>query len=151
MAYNPLYRGTTSKAPARANQSGYQNGTLADILMAKPVSANASGQIVLADVSNETSVSRFIGISKALIPTGSNGQVVSGGRAEAIGAGLSGFALGDAVYVGKNGTLINVRPDIGVASFVALDWVIFLGVVVKNEFDPGEKDIQLMIEVVGQL
>lgn len=151
MGYNPLYRGKTSNAPSRAVSTGYENGTLSGILMARPVSADINGKITPTDVSNETSVERFLGLTAALIPASASGQVVSGGRAEAIGSALTGFVYGDPVYLGKNGTLIKVRPDFGVSGFVIGDWVIFLGVVVKNEFDATEKDIQLMIEVIGQL
>lgn len=151
MAYNPLYRGKTAKAPSRSIATGYTNGTLSGMLMTKPVSTDATGQIALCDVSSENSVSRFVGITAEPIPSAASGSVISGGRAEALSANIAGFSLGDPVYVGKNGTLIKTRPDIGVSGFVAGDWIIFLGVVVKNEFDAMEKDIQLMIEVIGQL
>lgn len=151
MAYNPLYRGKTSKAPSRAVSTGYENGTLSGILMARPVSADTNGKIALTDASDEDSISRFVGISAELIPSSTNGQVISAGRAEALGAQMGDFTYGDPVYLGKNGILIKTRPDVGIEDFEVGDWVVFLGVVVKNEFDPGEKDIQLMIEVIGQL
>lgn len=151
MAYNPLYRGKTSMAPSRANSTGYTNGTLSGILMACPVSADSTSKIALTDVSNESSVLRFVGISAENVPSAASGQVFHSGRASELGAQLSGFGIGDPIYVGKNGTLINQKPDIGVLGFIAGDFVIFIGVVVKNEFDPGEKDIQLLIEIIGQL
>lgn len=151
MAYNPLFFGTRANAPSRSLSTGYVNGTLTGILLTKPVSADATGKIAVTDVADENSVMRFVGITTETIPSAASGQVLSGGRLEAIGAQISGFGYGDAVYVGPSGTLINIKPDVGVAGFNSGDWVIFLGVVVKNEFNLGEKDIQLMIEIIGQL
>lgn len=149
--YNPLYRGKISRVPSRANTTGYTNGTLTGMLIGAPVSVDTSSNIAPTDVSDETSVMRFLGITGEAIPSAASGQVFSNGRASSLASQLTGFAYGDPVYIGKSGTLTNIKPDVGVNSFVTGDWVVFLGVVVKNEFDPSEKDIQLLIEVIGQL
>lgn len=148
MGYSANFFGTTSKAAARAVASGYQSGSISDIVAATPVSVNGAGMISPLDVSSQTSVNNFVGLTNALILSSANGQVTSSGRIESL---TLSFNLGDSLYAGKNGTLINVKPDYGVSGFVAGDFVVFIGVVVKNEFDASKKDILLMAELIGQL
>ena len=112
------------------------------------VSTNTSGQIEPVDVSDEASVLAIVGITAESIPSAATGNVVNGGRLEDV---ATGFSVGDALYVGSNGLLTNIKPTEGANGFVSGDFVIFVGVVVKNEFNPSDQDIQLMISVVGQL
>lgn len=148
MAYNPNYFLPNAKAPSRAIVTGYQNGTVSTIAKTVPVSADSSGKLTITDVTSETSVNAFVGITQSSIPSSANGSVVSGGRLEDVTTSLN---IGDPVYLGLSGTLISTKPDYGVAGFAIGDFVVFLGVVVKNEFDNTKKDIQLMIETIGQL
>jgi hypothetical protein len=119
--------------------------------IATPVAANTFGQAVLVDVSDETTVESMIGLTSASIPSAANGQVISDGRLENIPLGL-GFAVGDTVWVGTTpGSLTNVKPDITAPGWVAGYFVIFVGVVVQNEFNPSNQDLQLCRQLIGQL
>lgn len=148
MTYSPNFRGNAANAASRQLQTDYVNGAGGTISKGTPVSTNAAGNIVLLDVSDETKVSAMVGLASQDIPDTASGTVVSGGRLENI---TTSFAVGDPVYVGLSGSLINQKPDIGVAGFTSGDFVVFVGVVVKNEFNPANKDIQLMLQLVGQL
>jgi hypothetical protein len=151
MSYSPYFRGTISigaASSARKLQSGYQNGTLSTITKSTPVVVTTLSQLALANVSDETTINS-IGLASIDIPSGATGSVADAGRLEDI---TTSFSVGDSIYLGKTpGTLINVKPNIGVSGFVANDFVVFLGVIVKNEFDSLKKDLKLMISVTGQL
>ena len=149
MGYSPLFRGSLTKVPGRALATSFQSGSIVNILAGQPVSVNAAGLIFATDVSDEDSVAKIVGVSNGVLPSSANGMVTNSGRVEALA--LAGFVLGDSVYLGKNGVLTKNRPDYGLEGFTVGDFVIFIGVVIKNEFDPSKKDLQLMIEVIGQL
>jgi hypothetical protein len=148
MGYSPLFRGNSAKAPSRSLQTNYPNASGSTLLKGTVVAVNTSSQIIKVDPSDEAKVSALVGIVAIDIPNAATGAVSSGGRLEEI---AQSFSLGDAIYVGKDGIVTNVKPDYGVGTWAAGDFVIFVGVVVKNEFDITKKDIQLMISVVGQL
>lgn len=148
MAYNPLYRGNSSKAPSRALQTSYINASGFTLVKGAVAASNTSGQAVLIDVSDEASAQGLLGVIPIDVPNAGTGAVVSGGRLEDIS---QAFALGDPVYVGKTGIIVNFKPEYGVSGFTTGDFVIFVGVVVKNEFDITKKDVQLMIQTIGQL
>lgn len=148
MTYSPNFRGDAARGASRQLQTNYPSGSLTTINKGTPVSVNAFSQVVPTDVSDESSVGAIVGLAYANLPSAATGGIVNGGRLENL---TTSFALGDPVYVAKGGGLTNNRPSVGVDSFVSGDFVIFLGVVVKNEFNPAQKDIQLMIEIVGQL
>lgn len=148
MTYSPNFRGSMSKGSSRQLQTGYQNGGAGTLLQASPVSTNPAGQIIQTDVSNENSILRFVGLAATDIPGTANGTVIDAGRLEAV---TVSFSVGDALWLSKTGFLTNVKPDIGVGGFVVGDFVIFVGVVVQNEFDNIKKDIKLAIEKIGEL
>lgn len=150
MTYSPGFRGTVGKGSARQTQTGYQNGTGSTMPVAAPVSTNASGQLILVDVSSEAISEAMVGLTSQSIPSAASGQVVSDGRLENIPLGL-GFSVGDPIWVGLSGTLTKVKPDLSVIGWSAGYFVIFVGVVVKNEFNPANQDIQLMRQIIGQL
>lgn len=147
MSYNPNFRGSSAKA-SRKVESNYTNAAGSTLPMGSVVSANASGQMVLIDITDGTSVDRFLGITSASTPDAASGGVVRVGRIEEF---TTGFAVGDALYVNSDGTLTNVKPDYGVGDFAEGYFVIFIGVVVKNEFNLSLKDLQISPMVVGQL
>lgn len=148
MSYNPNATGIAARA-SRTLVTGYQNGSGSTISLGSPVSSNTSGQILLTDVSDPVSARAFLGLTNVAIPNAANGSVISGGRIENI---TNPFTVGDPVYVGSSpGTLTNVKPNAGFDGFVSLDFVIFVGVVVKNEFNPLQKDIQLLTQLIGRL
>lgn len=150
MGYNPAFRGKVSDGSSRQTQTGYLNGTLITMPIASPVSVNSAGNMVLLDVTSETSVQGLIGLTSIACPSAATGLVCNAGRLE--GITLGGFSVGDAIYAGQTpGALTNVKPDLAVSGWVGGMFVVFFGVYVINQFDPGLHDIQLMPTVVGQL
>lgn len=148
MGYNPLLRGSAPKISSRQTTTGYTNASGGVIAQCTPVSINGSGQILPVDPSNEASVDAMVGLASVNIPNGANGPVTDCGRLE--NANIS-FPVGSPLYVSLSGFLQTDKPDIGVDGFASGNFVIFVGVVVKNEFNPANKDIKLMLTLVGQL
>lgn len=148
MGYNPNFRGNTANASARQTTTGYVNASGGVIAQCSPVSINGSGQILLVDPSSESSVDAMVGLASVNIPNGANGPVTDCGRLE--NANIS-FPVGSPLYVSLSGFLQTDKPDIGIDGFSSGDFVIFVGVVVENEFNPANKDIKLMLTLVGQL
>jgi hypothetical protein len=149
MGFSPYWLNRASTGSSRATQGGYQNGSGSTLAMAVPVYVDPTGQIFPLDVSNEVSVQALVGLTGVSIPNAATGSVVDNGRLENI---TTSFTVGDAVYAGKSTPLTNVKPDIGnIDGFASGDFVIFIGVVVKNEFNPLLFDLKLMLSVVGQL
>lgn len=148
MTYSPSFFNKESKGSSRQTITNFQNGSGSGLAKGTPVAVNTSGQLVTVNVSSQTLVQAIVGLTAMNLPNSATGQVVDNGRLEDI---TTTFAIGDALYIGKNGLLTNVKPDYGVDGFAEGDFVIFVGVVVRNEFTPAFKDIKLMISVVGQL
>jgi hypothetical protein len=148
MSYNPLFNGSTFNGSSRQLITNYQNGTGIAIPQGTPVSTNSIGQIVPTDVTSQASVQAIVGYANVRIPSGAYGGVISSGRLENIS---TSFAIGDAVYIGLGGTLINTKPDYGVSGFAAGDWIVFVGVLTKNEFNPTLTDLQLFTQTIAQL
>lgn len=150
MTYSPNYFGSAAKGSSRQTKSGYQNGTGSTMPVGAPVATNTGGQLILVDVSSEVSVEAMVGLAAESIPSAANGQIASDGRLEEIPLGL-GFSIGDPIWVGVGGTLTKVKPDLSQPGWSSGYFVIFVGVVVKNEFDALKQDIQLCRQVIGQL
>jgi hypothetical protein len=148
MSYSPFFFNQNAKGSSRATQAGFQNGSGSTILQSTPVSVNTSSQTLPLDVTSEASVQAIVGLAGVDTPNGASASVIDNGRLENI---TTSFSVGDAVYAGISTPLINVKPDIGVAGFASGDFVVFIGVVVKNEFNPSLLDLKLMISVIGQL
>lgn len=147
MSYSPNFRGASAKA-SRALLTSYQNGSGGLLTQGQPVSVNATGQIVAVDVTDDTSVAGIIGVCAQDIPNAASGTVMDAGRLENI---TTAFNIGDPIYINTDGSLISIRPDVGIGSFVQGDFAVFVGVIVKNEFNPTQKDLKLYMTVVGQL
>lgn len=148
IGYNPLVRGAQSKISSRQITTGYTNASGGIIAQGTPVSVDSMGHIFPIDPSNETSVDALVGLTSVAVPNGANGPVTDCGRLENV---TTGFSVGSPLYVSKSGTLQIIKPDYGVTGFTIGDFVIFVGVVVQNEFNPSNKDIKLMLTVIGQL
>jgi len=148
MSYNPLFTNTQFKGSSRSVITNFTNGTLFAIPQGMAVSTDTAGNILPTDVNDQVSVQAMVGYANVRIPAGTVGPVIIDGRLENI---TTTFVVGDAVYVGTDGNLINYRPDYGVDGFVSGDFVIFVGVIVKNEFSLFQKDLQLFTDVIGQL
>lgn len=151
MGFNPTWQGTTGAGSSRQTQTLYQNGTGSTQPIAAVVSQGTGANFVLTDVSNEATVEAFLGLTAASIPNAASGLVCSDGRLENIPLGL-GFAVGDALWVDLTpGGLTNVKPDLTVLGWTTGMFVIFIGVVVQNQFNPSNQDIQLFKQIIGQL
>ena len=150
MSYSPNFRGSNSTVPAAATSTGYQNAVGGSVSVGTAVSTNGSNQFVLTDVTSESSAEAWIGLASEAMPNAATGQVMSDGRLINIPA--LGFSNGDPVWVGASpGTLTNVKPDTSNPGWSAGMWVLFVGVVVQNEFNPSQQDIQLCRQIIGQL
>lgn len=148
MSYSPLFRGNSAKGSVGQVQSGYQNGTGSTIAQGTPVTINGSGQVVPIDVTVDAQATGIVGLVAADLPSAASGQVIDNSRLENVSMG---FSVGDILYVSKSGFLTNLVPDYGVGGFSAGDWVIYVGVVVQNEFNPSQIDIVVSISARGQL
>lgn len=124
------------------------NGSGSAMSKLLPVRANTSGELDTVDPTIEAEALAILGITKESILSGATGQVVSHGRVNDV---TTSAVFGDAVYLSKTGGVTNVQPDIGVGGFVAGDIVIKLGVIAKNEANPVLKDLEVNIELIGQL
>lgn len=151
MSYSPGFRGNSAKGTASGSASGYQNGTASTMSVATPVSTNVAGQIVLTDVSDQALSEAWLGMVQTALPTSAYGPIATDGRLQNIPFGL-GFTIGDPIWVGNApGTLTNVRPDLSVIGWASGDFVLFVGVVVQNEFNPALQDLQISRQIIGQL
>jgi len=152
MSYSPYFlnkNATGNVAGSRGTVTNFQNGSGSTLAKGKMVSVNASGQLLVTLPTSETLVQSIVGTTSMSIPDAATGSVVDNGRLEDITTSL---AIGDPVYLNRDGTFTNIKPSEGDANaFEAGDFVIFVGVVVKNEFNGSLKDLKLMISVIGQL
>lgn len=147
MTYSPGFRGSVGKATKQV-QNNYTNASGFTITKGKVVATNSSGNIVLLNPADEDLVSAIVGVTSESIINLSSGAVISSGKLEEL---TTSFNVGDAVYAGINGELINHKPNIGENGFEVGYFVVFIGVIVKNEFDPLKKDLLVMPSLVGQL
>lgn len=153
MGFNPLYVGSQSQGSSRQLLTNYLNSTGIAIPQGSPCSTLSDGSIALTDVTSQTSVQSFVGYAWARIPDATMGPVVSGGRLENL-TGYS-FSIGDAIYVSVGGSLQNTKPvdNSGnpVAPFTSGDFMVFCGVIVKNEDNPSNQDLQVLTQNLGEL
>lgn len=153
MGYNPNFRGSTANATSTSSRSlstPYQNGSGGALAQCTPVAVNSFGQLINIDVSNSDHINLIVGVVGADIPNAATGPVFDGGRLEDVD--LPAFSVGAPLWVAKDGFLTDVKPEIGVGGFVAGDSVIFIGMVVKNQFNPLLKDLKLLIDTkIGSL
>lgn len=151
MGYNPLFQSAVGGGSSRQTQTLYQNGSGGTIQIATAVSQGTGANVLLTDVTDESSVEKFVGLSAAVTPNSASGLIISDGRIENIPLGL-GFAVGDPIWAGLSpGSLTNVKPDLAVFGWSSGMFVIFIGVVVQNQFNPSNQDIQLFRQIIGQL
>lgn len=129
-------------------QLNYQNSSGSLITKGIPVCQKSSGIVDFINVSVEADVFAFIGIAGANINDSATGPVATNGRVENVTV-IGNF--GDPLYVSKTGGLTTTKPDVGVEGFLALDFVLRVGVITKNETNPSQKDIVLDVQLVGQL
>jgi hypothetical protein len=98
-------------------------------------SALAVCGILIADTNNNT-----------------KGRVILSGRLEKVGLSTTpGLNNGDILYVGKDGSLTNNVPEVGVNNFETGDVIVKVGVICANNDDINYKDFVIRIDIVGQL
>lgn len=107
-----------------------------------------SSDLAIVDPSIEIDVDATVGVLKDDILDGNAGEVVAMGTIENI---PGGFDFGKTIYLSASGTLTDTKPSVGVGGFLAGDYVIRIGVIVKNAYNPAQKDLLVNLQVVGQL
>lgn len=149
MTYDPRIFGFGNLSiPATGLSTMIKNETGSVIAELTPVRADTSGNMALLDVSSELACLAVVGITTTDVPNMSFGNVSISGRLIDIDVIAS---FGDIMYIGKNGLLTNVKPTEGSGGFIAGDFIIRVGVIVKNESNPILKDLFLNITIVGQI
>lgn len=145
MTYSPNNFGIVT--PAGALNKSVANNTGSTVTKATPVSATVTG-ITGVDVTDPVSSNSVVGVVNADIANSTTGTVVSSGVVENITTSAS---YGDSLYVATDGTLTNQFPQIGVNGFAVGDWIIKIGVVSKNTLAPSQKDLIVLVQVIGEL
>lgn len=154
MSYNPLYVGANALGTSVALVTQYFNNTGTAFPQGSPLSATGTSNFVaLTDISSQSSVQSFVGYAQFRIPSGSSGNVISGGRLTNL-QGYS-FSIGNPIYMSVGGSLQNTSPVDSsgnpVAPFVSGDIMIFCGCIVQNESNPSLQDLQILTQVLGAL
>lgn len=143
MTYRPYSLLTASGvSDTRPNNSGVT------ITKATPVRMNSSGELDFINVAIEAQALSVAGCAFEDIPHATSGVIVTNGKVSDI---TTSATFGDLLYIDKTGNLTNVKPSIGVNSFVAGDFVVSIGVVAKNTVNPSLKDLIIMVDIIGQL
>jgi hypothetical protein len=154
MSYSPNFVGANAKGSSRSLQTSYQNGEAYSLTQGMPVCVNTVGNMVHVDVTSDANVAGIVGVvAPVSVVTGAVGEVMDIGRLENF---TTSFSCGDAIYINTDGTLMNVRPDIGVqygtaTAFAEGDYVVFVGVIVQNQYNTQLLDLKVYMDVVGQL
>lgn len=115
-----------------------------------PVRINTSGDMAVVDVSIEAQAMSVVGLTLASVNHGNIGLIVTSGTVYNIGGS---WGYGDVLYINKNGTLTNIKPDIGLGSpaFAIGDFIVRIGVVSRQPGSPTQKNLILQVQVLGQL
>lgn len=129
-------------------QTGLINDAGVTLTKGTPVLITSLGKLQKIDVSSQTTCESIAGLVKENINFNSAGVIIPSGTLENITTSAS---FGDILYISKTGDLTNIKPDIGVNSFVTGDFVIRIGVVTKNLTTPTNKDLLISISIIGQL
>lgn len=148
MSYSPNFTGSVLDVPSKSVADNLPNNTGVTITKLTPVRIDGSGDIDTVDVSTEAEALATIGVAAEDILNGETGDIANSGRIEDITTSASN---GDVLYIDKTGALSNVKPQIGVGSFVAGDFVIFVGTVTKNQDNGSNKDLLINVTIIGQL
>lgn len=151
MAYNPLTNGFQSKISSIAIVTNYTNAS-ASVAIPQGTPCSLTGtadQIEPTDVTNQNSVSAFVGIAQFRIPASGNGPVLSNGRLQNL-TGFS-FSIGDSIWISVSGSLQNVRPSEGVTGFFSGDFVYYVGTLAQNESNFLQQDLIVMPQLIGEL
>lgn len=127
---------------------GMLNASGADIAFLQPVASDSGGRAKAVDPSSQSDMLKVLGVAATIIPNNGSGNVITHGKIENI---TTTFSWGDYVYVGKDGLLTNIIPEVGSNGFVEGDYIIRIGLIVRNKDVPANKDLVVQIERLGQL
>lgn len=113
-----------------------------------PVRVDSFGNVSTIDVSVDVESLASVGVAAATIGNLTTGDICIYGRIENV---TTTGVFGDALFVSKTGGVTANPPTIGIDGFVSGDWVIRVGVIIKNNTVPANKDVLIAVQVVGQL
>lgn len=149
MTYDPRLSGSvltvgvvSSELPERVNSSG------SSLNRTDPVRVDVDGLLQKVDVSVEAQVLSCLGLAKNSVGNLASVGILTQGRLEDVT--ISG-TFGDQMFISKTGGLTHIKPNIGVNGFVAGDFVVSVGIAVKNQTNPLLTDLIVNIRLVGQL
>jgi len=145
MSYNPNPTATVSRKVAR----NYVNGSGSTMVLGQPCATLSNGNVTTVNVASQASVDQFVGLYNQSTPSTSSGLVIDCGILENI-TGYS-FSTGSPIYIDTTGNLTSIQPVVGVNGFAAGMYCIFVGVIVKNEFNPLNQDLKILIQKAGIL
>jgi hypothetical protein len=149
MSYRP-YAAIIAEASSSASGIKFdlKNDSGSAISALQPVSTDVFGKAKAVDVSVESDALKVVGIAGSSIPNGSYGSIYSHGKVENI---TTSYDFGDYIYVSKTGGLTNILPSEGVDGFVSGDFIIRVGIIVRNRVTPSQKDLVINIGIIGQV
>jgi len=122
------------------------------ILRGYPVSINASGELAVADITDEDSSYAFCGVTSIdCLINGTDTVLTAGSVLLDIPAvfGLNG-QYGKHIFVSHTGTLTMVKPEIGVGGFLSQDFILSVGITTKNTAT-ATTDLILNPRIIGRL
>lgn len=139
---------SSGSGASNALEKEMTNNTGGQVNKLTPVRVNSSGELDLIDPSVEDEALATIGIIKANISDSAAGIVVLSGILEDV---TTSIAIGSDVFLSKTGTITDSEPEIGVADFTDGDFVVKIGTIMQNSSNPSLKDLNVNIQIVGQL
>ena len=143
MTYRPYNQLTASGlSDIRPNNTGVT------ITKGTPIRINSSGELDFVNVTSEAQALAASGIAAEDILNLTSGSIVTSGKVQNI---ITTASFGDLLFIDKTGALTNIKPSIGINSFVAGDFVVSAGVVAKNVSNPLLKDLIVIVDIIGQL
>lgn len=151
MSYSPNFTNNTAKGAASSSRQvarNYINGSGSTLVQTTPLSVLSSGLVTTLDLTSKVSVDAFVGCYSIDTPNAASAQVADSGLIENI---TTSYSVGAAVWASKTGGLTNSPPTIGTNGFISGDYVLFVGVIVQNEFDNTKKDLKILIQKPGRL
>jgi len=149
MTYRP-YAAIIAEAQASGTslEVDLENQSGSSIALLQPVASDGGGRIKAIDVSSEADTFKALGLATEAIPNGDHGDVITHGRLLNV---TTIYTFGDYLYVSKTGGLTNILPSAGVNGFVEGDFIVRVGLIVRNRANPAQKDIIVQIERGGQV
>ena len=132
-----------------------RNATGLTLLRGAAIGVDSSGgNMAAVNVRVEASALSVLGILNVNTDDLHNGPVIISGIMRDTGnLGIGTLAFGDTLYVAPPGeatTLTNIRPNAGIGGFLAGDFVVKVGTIVKDP-DSASFTLAIGIQIVGQL